>query len=299
MKRNRLIVAYLGPEKTNTHLAALKKFGRRAQCVHQPTVDEVFHQVERERADYGVVPIENSLGGAVTHTLDRFIDFRYTPVRILGEIDLPIRHHLILHPRAKLEKIRAVYSHPQAFQQCEAWLRSHLPAADRSETDSTAEAVRRLLFDRVGRWSTVWKKSERAAVGRKDLAESGGLRAVPIPQERENRTRFLVLGLPKAAPALRGKAGRRFKTSLLLGIKDEPGALHEALGVFRRAGINLTKIESRPSKRKAWEYLFFIDFEGRESDPRIKRLLQRLTRSSSLLRVLGSYPVSAQRPGGR
>lgn len=278
-------IAYLGPEKTNTHLAALARFGKRNHYVHAPTVEEVFRLVERRQADYGVVPIENSLGGAVTRTLDRYIDFIDTPVRIHGEIDQPIRHCLILHRRTNLSDVMVLYSHPQAFEQCHAWLKTHLPQASPVETDSTATAVQRLLYNTIGSWSTTSHPNERAAIGPQQLATEHGLKAIPISQERENRTRFLILGLGE--PSM----GRQHKTSILFALKDKPGALHDALVPFKREKINLTKIESRPSKKKAWEYYFFIDLEGHESEPRVKRALKSLSRSTLLLHMLGSYPV--------
>ena len=279
-------VAYLGPEHTNTHLASVARFGRRSRYVHAPTVDEVFHLVERQRADYGVVPIENSLGGAVTHTLDRYIDFVDTPVKIHGEIDQPIRHCLIIRPSATLSDIHVVYSHPQAFEQCHTWLAKNLPKVTCSETDSTADAVQRVLRKRIGTWSTVWDLKGRAAIAAKELADTHRLKAIPISQERENRTRFLVIGLDNPP------RGRHHKTSVLFGVKDRPGALYDALVPFKRYRISLTKIESRPSKRKAWEYLFFIDFEGHVSEPRVRRALDELVRCTSLCRVLGSYPTA-------
>ena len=269
-------VAYLGPEHTNTHLAAMKRFGRRSAYLHAPTVDDVFHLVERRKADYGVVPIENSLEGAVTHTLDRFIDFVDTPVRIQGEIQQPIRHYLIAARGVRLARVKLVFSHPQALAQCHRWLAEHLPQATLKETNSTADAVRHVARN----------TAMRAAVGRLELAKKHRMTAVPIPEERENRTRFLVLG--RGEP----RRGRRNKTSILFALKDAPGALHDALVPFKRNRINLTKIESRPSKRKAWEYLFFIDVEGHESEPRVTRALASLKRSTSLLRILGSYPVT-------
>ena len=272
-----LTVAYLGPEQTNTHVAAQAKFGRRARYVHAPTVDDVFHLVERRDVEYGVVPIENSLEGAVAHTLDRFIDFVDTPIHIYGEVELPIRHALIVRPQAKLTAIDTVYSHPQALAQCHRWLAQHLPRASRHETNSTADALGYLLRDTGRRMS--------AAIGRAELARSHRLRAIPIPEDRENKTRFLILGLGQP------KRGWRNKTAILFSLKDHPGALHDSLVPFKRNRINLTKIESRPSKRKAWEYLFFIDFEGHESEPRVKRTLKALEKSTSLLRVLGSYPT--------
>jgi chorismate mutase/prephenate dehydratase len=272
-----ITVAYLGPENTNTHLAALQRFGSRTRYVHEPTVEDVFQLVERRGADYGVVPVENSLEGAVTHTLDRFIDFVDTPVTIQGEIERPIRHALISHPGTRLSAVKAVYSHPQALAQCHRWLTQHLRQAVRRETNSTADAVWYVLKDK--------HKRTRAAIGRAEIAKEHRLSALPIPEERDNKTRFLVIGLGEP------EAGRRNKTSLLFAVKDRPGSLYDALAAFKRERINLTKIESRPSKKKAWEYLFFIDFEGHESEPRVRRALTALARSTSLLRILGSYPV--------
>lgn len=284
-------IAYLGPEKTNTHVAAQKKFGRRAKYVHAPTVDEVFHFVERQKADYGVVPIENSLEGAVTHTLDRFLDFKHSPVTIHGEIEQPVKHYLIIHQSAKVTDIRALFSHPQALAQCQHWVAQHLAKVRWVETNSTAEAVNEVLNENV----TVWSGGEgirrgeepeqRAAIARKELVEGKPLQAIPIPEHRENKTRFLVLGLgePRRSP--------QSKTSILFSLKDRPGALYDALVPFKRERINLTKIESRPSKQKAWEYYFFIDVEGHGSEPRLKRALAALKRSALFMRVLGSYPM--------
>lgn len=272
-------IAYLGPQGTNTHLAALKRFGAKATYLHAPTIDGVFHNVERRHTDYGVVPIENSLEGAVTHTLDRFIDFIDTPVKIQGEIEQPIHHYLLLHRSTELSKVQAVYSHPQALAQCQRWLRQHLGKASLRETNSTADAVWYVLHDNSPRF--------RAAIGRKELADKKPLHAIPIPNERENKTRFLVIGREEPPK------GKHSKTSILFALKDKPGALHDALVPFKRQGISLTKIESRPSKRKAWEYLFFIDVDGHMDDPKLKKALAALKRSTTLLRVLGSYPVKS------
>lgn len=273
-----LTITYLGPEHTNTHVAARKRFGPRARYVHAPTVEDIFRRVEREEADYGVVPIENSLEGAVAHTLDRFIDFKRSPVTIQGEIERPIQHFLVLHRGAHTSGVSVVYSHPQALAQCHPWLARHLPYAKLRETDSTADAVWYVLHDK--------HRATRAAIGRAELASKHrALRALPIPENRENKTRFLVLGLGGA------RRGRCNKTSILFALKDKPGALHDALVPFKRHRINLTKIESRPSKRKAWEYLFFIDFEGHMDEPRVTRALKALETSTTLLKVLGSYPI--------
>ena len=280
-----LTVSYLGPEKTNTHFAARKRFGVKARYLHAPTVEDVFRMVEREKADFGVVPIENSLEGAVTRTLDRFMDFKNSSARICGEIDLPIQHYLIMDPRASKEKIRVVYSHPQALAQCSRWLEKQL-AVDVAhvETSSTTEAVQWLF-----REDRLIDPRERAAIGRRELASRGHLKAIPIPVTQDNRTRFLVLSLK--AP----RRGRKNKTSLMFVLKDKPGALHDALVPFKKYRINLTKIESRPTKRKAWEYIFFIDFEGHQSEPRVQRALRALEPCTSTVKVLGSYPIQ----GGR
>ena len=269
-------VAYLGPEHTNTHVAARTRFGRAARYVHAPTVDDVFHLVERRQADYGVVPIENSLEGSVAHTLDRFIDFVDTPVAIHGETEQSIHHCLLLARGVNPSDVQAVFSHPQALAQCHRWIVKHLPGVMLRETNSTAEAVSHVAQ----------QPRRRAAIGRRELAAPHRLRAIPIPEERDNKTRFLILG--RGEP----RRGRRNKTSILFALKDKPGALHDALVPFKRERINLTKIESRPSKRKAWEYLFFIDVEGHESEPRVVRAVNALKRSTSLLRILGSYPLS-------
>ncbi len=276
-----LTIAYLGPENTNTHIAARKKFGAKSRYLHAPTVEDVFDLVEREKADFGVVPIENSLEGAVTRTLDRFTDFKKSPARICGEIELPIQHYFITSPGATREKIGVVYSHPQALAQCRGWLEKNFSRLSQRETSSTAEAVEALL-----RKDAFWEPEERAAIGRRELALERKLKAVPIPMEQENRTRFLVLSLK--AP----KRGTRNKTSLMFVLKDKPGALHDALVPFKEQRINLTKIESRPSKRKAWEYVFFVDLEGHESEPRVKKVLRELERQTAQYCVLGSYPLA-------
>ena len=270
-------VAYLGPENTNTHTAAQRRFGRGVKYVHAPTGEEVFHLVERGQAQHGVVPVENSLEGAVTRTLDRFIDVPQTRVQIHGEIEAPIHHFLIRHRITPLEDVRVVYSHPQALAQCRKWLHQHLPRIVQRETNSTADAVQYVLQERAG-----------AAIGRKELVKRyAGLVASKIPDARDNKTRFLVLGLGTAP------RGKRHKTSLLFALKDKPGALHDALVPFKTHKLNLTKIESRPSKQKAWEYLFLIDVEGHQSDAKLQKALTALRKHTSRFQVLGSYPVTA------
>ena len=274
-------IAYLGPEHTNTHLAARKRFGMRCRYVHAPTIDDVFNLVERDHADYGVVPIENSLEGAVTHTLDRFIDFKDSPINIVGEIEFQIQHYLVTRPHVKLSQLQGVYSHPQALAQCRKWLEANLrKPLWLSETMSTATAI-----DAMVHQAQEDLNYEMAAIGSKEAARKYRVNIIRIPEDRENKTRFLMLS--KRSPA----KTRRSKTSILFALKDRPGALHDALVPFKKQRINLTKIESRPSKRKAWEYLFFIDIEGHESDSRVKRALASLQGCTSFMRILGSYPL--------
>jgi chorismate mutase/prephenate dehydratase len=276
-------VAYLGPENTNTHAAARKRFGNRSTYVHAPTIEDVFYLVEREEVTYGVVPIENSLGGAVTHTLDRFVDFKHSPVNIVGEIELPIRHFLIYPKQLQRAQIKTIYSHPQALTQCHRWLERMLPQVELNETRSTAEAVRLLLEAGDGRTRAI------AAIGPAESIDSSKLASEEIPQNRENKTRFLLLGLGEA------RRGKRNKTAVMFALKDKPGALYDALAPFKRHHINLTKIESHPNKRRAWEYVFFIDVEGHVQDEPVKQALSAVEGDSVLFRVLGSYPIKASR----
>lgn len=270
-------IAYLGPENTNTHAAARKRFGNNSRYLHAPTVEDVFYLVEREEADFGVVPIENSLGGAVTHTLDRFVDFKHSPVNIQGEVELPIRHFLIYPKQANLTSIETVYSHPQALAQCHRWLEKNLPQSNLIETRSTAEAVQYIRSEE--------KNLLVAAIGPAELAEDNKLTSLEIPQDRENKTRFLVLGLGSI------KRKRINKTSILFALQDKPGALYDALAALKRHGINMSKIESHPDKRKVWQYVFFVDLEGHVEDAAVQKALKLLEKRTSLFRVLGSYPL--------
>lgn len=279
-------VAYLGPPDTFTHMAALRHFGRRASYVDVPSLDEVFAQVETGACDCGVVPVENSLEGAVTHTLDLF---RGSSVVINGEILLPVRHSLV--SKGRRTQITTVFSHPQAFGQCRRWLTRHLPEAYRWETRSTAEAVE--LAARRGRMDV--PVTQRAAIATLAAARRHGLRVLAsgIEDHPHNMTRFLVIGRHPAE-----SRGGRWKTSVLCALKDRPGALHDALMPFKRHRINLTKIESRPSKVKAWAYFFFIDVDGQAQAPRVMRALRELQRHCTAFRVLGTYRSAAVPTGG-
>ncbi len=267
-----LSIAYFGPEATFTHQAAMKHFGRRARYAPAKSIADVFDDVEKGRADYGVVPIENSTEGMVNHTLDMFME---SDLVIAAERQDPINNCLMAGPSTK--KVKSIYSHPQALAQCRRWLESRMTGVPVVEAASTADAAAQAaLHEGV------------AAVASPLAAEIYGLKvlAPSIQDARNNRTRFLVLGKKIASPSGSG----RDKTSLLLSLKDRVGALHDLLGTFKEAGLNLTKIESRPSKRKAWEYVFFIDFLGHLAEPRVQKVMKELKDRTVFLKMLGSYP---------
>jgi chorismate mutase/prephenate dehydratase len=267
-----LRVAYLGPEGTFTHLAARHQFGGSSQALPQGTIQAVFQAVERARADYGVVPVENATEGAVESTLDAFLE---SPLRICAEILLPVDQALLLRPGLDLGGVRRVYSHPQALGQCRAWLEAHLPGADRIEAPSTTEAVRLAREDPEG-----------AAVASELAAELFGLRVAEtkIQDLAANATRFLVLGPKSAEPT------GRDRTTLLAMAQDGPGALLRLLEPLARRGLSLSRIQSRPTRRKLWEYAFFLDVEGHAEDALMAEALVELQSACASLKVLGSYP---------
>lgn len=271
--QKKLQISYFGPEATFTHQAAIKHFGRGSEMIPQKSISDVFVEVEKGRADYGVVPIENSTEGVVNHTLDMFTN---SDLKICAEREEPISHHL-LSPSGQVSKIKRVYSHPQALAQCRIWLQSHLPKVEIHESASTADAALQASLD-----------ASAAAIASPLAARLYHLRtaAAGIEDYSENATRFLVIG--RVAP---GKSGRD-KTSVLLSIKDRVGALNDILSVFKNHSLNLTKIESRPTKKKAWEYLFFVDFAGHASEPRVQKSLEDLRQTCLSVKILGSYPKS-------
>ena len=265
-----LTIAYLGPEATFTHLASISKFGSSVNYVPAGTISEVFQEVDQKRADYGVIPIENSIEGAVTHSMDRFIE---SDLKICSEIHFEISHHLLSN--SPLKEIRRVYSNPQVFGQCRIWLETHLPRVELVDTTSTTQAAQRAQ-----------REDGTAAIASKLAATLYNLPilAAGIEDLPHNVTRFLVIG--RDIPHATGKD----KTSTVVSIKDKVGALYEMLAPIRRHRINMTKIESRPSKKKAWDYYFFIDFEGHVETPKVKRMLQELEAKVRFLKILGSYP---------
>lgn len=265
-----LTVAYLGPEATFTHQAAIRRFGSSLKYVPLKTIADVFIEVARNRAEYGVVPVENSTEGVVTSTLDMFID---SDLKIVSQVILPIQQCLVgLGP---ISGIRTLYTHPQALAQCRNWVQNHLPRAEVIDTSSTTRAAEMARGHKTA-----------AAIASSLAAERCHLRILraDIQDNANNATRFLVLG--RQSPPATGHD----RTSLLLGTADEPGALHRALAPFRRYRINLTKIESRPSKRKAWSYFFFVDLDGHITDKRVATALTHVQPHCDFIKLLGSYP---------
>ena len=273
-----MTIAYLGPEATFTHQAAIQKFGFSLNYTSQKTIADVFSEVSRNRADYGVVPIENTTEGIVTHTLDMFVD---SDLKIVSQIVLPIQY--CLAARCKLEGIRRLYVHPQALGQCRSWVQKNLPHAEILETSSNARSAE-LVAHPAGK--TTRPHRNVAAITGLLAAEKYGLRVLEqdIQDNAANATRFLVLGRQCSPPT------GNDRTSLMVSLPDKVGALHHALTAFRRYKINMTKIESRPSKRKAWEYFFFIDCDGHVQDRKLAKAITLLQRESSYLKILGSYP---------
>ena len=267
----RLKVAYLGPEATFTHEAALRSFGTSVELEPQATVAEVFTRVERGEAEHGVVPVENSMEGAVTHTLDELMN---SPLKICGEVYLPVSQNLI-SKEGSLEHVRVVCSHPMALSQAATWLRHELPGARLEEVESTGEAARRAA-----------REQGVAAIGSALAAEAHGLNVLArnIQDARTNATRFIVLGRAWA-----GRTGKD-KTSVVFSVKDRPGVLRDALAAFAEEGINLTRIESRPSRKRAWTYVFFADLQGHPEEERVKRALAALEEHCPYVALIGACP---------
>lgn len=266
-----LKISYLGPQASFTNLAALKHFGRSTELVPEASLSKVFDAIEHDRAAGGVVPIENTTEGVVGATLDRFID---STLSIQGEITLPVSHHLMARG-GNLGSIRKLYSHPQAIAQCRNWLDENLPNAPVLEVESTARAAERAA-EEIG----------SAAVAGEHAAEIYGLKILRrhIEDNPNNMTRFLIIG--KKSPPRSGHD----KTSILFSVKDEVGILYRMLEPFYRNHINLSKIESRPLKKKAWEYIFFLDMDGHAEDRRVREAIRNLEKRCRFLKVLGSYP---------
>ncbi len=267
-----LTIAYFGPEATFTHQAAIRKFGSSLHYSAQRTIGDVFAEVSKNRADYGVVPVENSTEGIVTHTLDMFVD---SDLKIVAQIILPVQQCLLSNSRRT--QIRKLFVHPQSLAQCRGWIQNNLPSVEIIETSSNARSA-----------DLTSKEQNTAAIAGILAAEKYGLTVLEqdIQDNAANATRFLVLGRQCSPPT------GDDRTSLMVSIADKVGALHHALAGFRRNRINLTKIESRPSKRKAWEYFFFIDCDGHMQDRQVAKTIEQLEEECSYVKVLGSYPNS-------
>ena len=264
-------IAFLGPEGTFTQAAALKHFGK--GMVSQPlaAIDEVFRDVEAGNSHYGVVPVENSTEGVISHTLDMFMQ---SSLQICGEVELRI-HHNLMGKMDSLSDVKRIYSYQQSLAQCREWLDANLPNAERVAVSSNAEAARR-ASDEAG---TAAIASDTAA-GIYELE----ILAPNIEDEPDNTTRFLIIG-PKAVAA-----SGNDKTTLLVSIKNKLGALHELLAPFSRHEVSMTRIESRPSHRGMWDYVFFIDVDGHAGDVAVANALEELGDKAAMLKVLGSYP---------
>jgi chorismate mutase/prephenate dehydratase len=267
-----LTVAYLGPEATFTHQAAIRRFGSSLRYSPQKTITDVFAEVSKNRADYGVVPVENSTEGVVTHTLDMFVD---SDLKIVSQIVLPVQHCLV--GKCRRAQIKKLYGHPQSLGQCRGWVQTHLPRVEIIETSSNARSA-----------EFAAKEKASAAIAGVLAAEKYGVPVLEydIQDNAANATRFLVLGRQCSPPT--GKD----RTSLMFSIVDRVGALYRALAPFRRYRLNMTKIESRPSKRKAWEYFFFVDCDGHLNDRKVANAIALLGEHCSYVKVLGSYPNS-------
>jgi len=265
-----LIIAYLGPEATFTHQAAIRRFGASLHYAPQKTITDVFAEVSKNRADYGVVPIENSTEGVVTHTLDMFVD---SDLKIVSQIVLPVQHCLLSASRRPA--IRKLFAHPQALAQCRGWVQNHLPRAEIVETSSNARSA-----------ELARKEKNSGAIAGVLASEKYRLPVLEydIQDNAANATRFLVLG--RQCSPVTGKD----RTSIMFSIVDKVGALYRALAPFRQLRINMTKIESRPSKRKIWEYFFFVDCDGHIHDRKVAKALDLLSQQCSFVKVLGSYP---------
>ena len=266
-----LKIAYLGPEGTFTQQAVHRHFGHSVQALGVTGIDDVFMQVESTEADFGVVPVENSNQGIVSHTLDRFTD---SNLKICGEIEMAIHHNLLSQAKG-LGGIERVYSHQQSLSQCKIWIRQHLPSAECIAVSSNAEAARRVRHS-----------PDAAAISSSSAAE---IYAVPIlfariEDQPDNATRFLVIGRHLLTPS------GDDKTSLLLAGDEGPGALYALLSPLSRHSLNMSRIESRPSSTSRWSYVFFIDVDGHAEAEPLKSALDEMQSVSSFTRVLGSYP---------
>jgi chorismate mutase / prephenate dehydratase len=269
--QRRVCVAYFGPKASYTHQAAMSRFGKQADYMPAASIRDVFMEVEKNNAEYGCVPIENSTEGAINYTYDMFAD---SDLKIYSEVMLEIKHNLLSKEKS-MSKIKAVYSHPQSLAQCRGWLEENLPGVPLKEVSSNSRAA-----------EIAASQKNTAAIAGELAAEvySLGILASAIQDMADNTTRFFILGKSFAR-----RTGAD-KTSIMVSIKDKVGALYSLLKPFSKHKVNLTNIESRPSKKKAWDYFFFVDFAGHIEEPRVKRALAEVEKSCGSVKILGSYP---------
>ncbi|MGO0999493.1 prephenate dehydratase [Lysobacter sp. CA196] len=268
-----LKIGFLGPEGTHSQQAVYKHFGHSIHGLPLASIEEVFQEVEAGNADFGVVPVENSTQGTIQSTLDMFLT---SGLKISGEVELRVHQHL-LSRSGRIEDIERVYSHPQSFAQCKAWLREYLPKAEKIAVSSNAEAARRAR-----------NADDAAAIAGASAGSVYGLRTVagPIEDRPDNTTRFLVIGRELFTPS------GNDRTSLLIFIKDEPGALYNVLSPFAKRGLSMNRIESRPGHTGRWQYAFFVDIGGHVQEPAMREALEELEELAHEVKVLGSYPVA-------
>ncbi|MFE8073189.1 prephenate dehydratase [Marinobacteraceae bacterium S3BR75-40.1] len=266
-------IAFLGPQGTFTQAAALKHFGHSVISVPLPAIDDVFREVESASAHYGVVPVENSTEGMINHTLDMFMT---SPLKICGEVQLRIHHHLLVQPDTDPDKIERIYSHQQSFAQCRQWLDTHWRKVERIAVSSNAEAARRVKTE-----------PNAAAIAGDMAAELYGLVRLSrnIEDRPDNTTRFLIVGREDVP------ASDHDKSSILVSMRNQPGALYHLLEPFHKHGISLTRIETRPSPSGTWAYVFYIDFEGHVSEKEVQACIDEVKAEAVEVRHLGSYPV--------
>ena len=268
-----LTVAFLGPEGTYSHAAALKHFGYAIKINPLSSIDDVFREVEAGAANFGVVPIENSTEGVISNTLDNFVD---SPLKVCGEVSLRIHHHLLTKSDS-LQAITRVYSHQQSLAQCRRWLAANLPQVEQVNVSSNAEAARRAAED-----------ASSAAIAGEQAGELYKLTSLVsnIEDDPNNTTRFLVIG------DIETHATGEDKTSIMVSSRNEAGALYELLAPLARHKVSMSKIESRPSHRGMWEYVFFLDLDGHVSESAISEVMGEISQQAVMLKLLGSYPRS-------
>jgi chorismate mutase/prephenate dehydratase len=269
-----LEVAFLGPEGTFTQAAALKHFGHSVHTVPMSSIPDVFRDVESGSCQFGVVPVENSTEGVISHTLDMFMN---SPLKICGEVMLRIHHHLI-SKGSSLASIERVFSHQQSLAQCRGWLDRNLPHAERIALGSNAEAA--LQAQQDPRSAAIAGEAAAAIYDLARLVEN-------IEDEPDNTTRFLVIGKNDAQ-----LSSGKDKTSLLIACRNEAGGLHALLTPLAEHGISMNRIESRPSRTSLWEYVFFVDVHGHKTDAKVVEALAALEEKTRFLKILGSYPVA-------